>query len=66
LGRVENNLSLVPLTSYAASNVNNIERFYSNSTQTDGIVYYEPLQETSASSPLPNTAPIFAETASGY
>ncbi|KAJ1169431.1 hypothetical protein NDU88_001324 [Pleurodeles waltl] len=61
LGRVEDDLALVPITS------TNLETFdYVNSTtsQTDGAVYSVPPQETPT--PPLTTATPFARTASGY
>ncbi|XP_069076459.1 uncharacterized protein [Pleurodeles waltl] len=61
LGRVEDDLALVPLTS------NNLEIFNqvdSTPTLTDGAIYSVPPQETPT--PPLTTAPPFARTASGY
>ncbi|KAJ1186684.1 hypothetical protein NDU88_003465, partial [Pleurodeles waltl] len=54
LGRVEDDLPLVSLAS-ATRNFHRNEQLFSNSTKTDGIIYYELQRETPASSPLTNT-----------
>ncbi|XP_069065935.1 uncharacterized protein [Pleurodeles waltl] len=66
LERVENDLALVPLTSIATSNTEVADRFNSTSSQTDGVIYSEPPRENPTSAPPSNTAPVFAQTASGY
>ncbi|KAJ1091343.1 hypothetical protein NDU88_004470 [Pleurodeles waltl] len=61
LGRVDDNLALVPLTT---SNLETFDQVTMTVSQTDGAVYSVPNQET-PTPPLATATP-FARTASGY
>ncbi|XP_069098389.1 transmembrane channel-like protein 1 [Pleurodeles waltl] len=49
MGRLENELLLISVTTSTTTNVQDVSVFYSNTTQTDDIVYYEPPHEVDPS-----------------
>ncbi|KAJ1195779.1 hypothetical protein NDU88_005047 [Pleurodeles waltl] len=65
MGRAENELLLIPVTTSMTAPTQDLALFYINTIQTDNAIYNEPPRDVDPSTSKAH-APVFAETASGY